>query len=214
MKPIAGSRMMRMFKELYDDQVAEQADWAARQAEYEAEARKADAERARLTDHCRPATAAEYADWLIGYMEAGGRPTKLVDRNLVDRGTMLHGSIGGDGSGLSATTAPVRWWTLTGRVKDIPSLYGANAVSVIVPKRSRLRPERLPGTFHGRAGHSDFYFMNGFTKVAMSVPVYMDVFAIIAQQMGWVADMSQWGVVDPPEIEAGPSGAIEAGPIE
>jgi len=35
-----------------------------------------------------------------------------------------------------------------------------------------------------------------------------------AERFGWMADMSQWVVVDPPAIEAGPSGAIEAGPIE
>lgn len=41
---------------------------------------------------------------------------------------------------------------------NIPSLYGANAVNVLVHRSSGLAVDDLPKTFHGRCGHSTFAF--------------------------------------------------------
>lgn len=41
---------------------------------------------------------------------------------------------------------------------NIPSLYGALAVNVLVHRSSGLVPDALPQTFHGRCGHSTFVF--------------------------------------------------------
>lgn len=194
-----GWNIMQKFKRLYDQELAERNKREAMRATWEEERRASKDERARFLSGCRPATATDYADWLIGHMESGGNPTHLYDYDLAHRGFTVNGSIG-NGT-CSVQEGPIQWWVLERMNGPIPSLYGAKSINVIVPERSPLTPEWIPDTFHGRAGHSGFYFMSGFVAVAATIPVYLDVFTVIAEQFGWAQDMGQW-VIDVPEIES------------
>lgn len=184
--------VMAVFKRLFDQKVERRAEDEARMRRYREEAEISAKERRAFTALCRPATAQDYAEWLIGYLQSGREPRSLVDGNLTDRGVELNGSLGPGASGLTAREADPRWWVLTKRPKSVPSLYGAHALNVIVPEAVRLRADRLPDTFHGRPGHSTFYFMKDFGLVGDDVPVYVDVFLVLAERMGWDPDPSTW----------------------
>jgi hypothetical protein len=184
--------VMAVFKRLFDQNAERRAEDEARMRRYEEQAAISAEERRAFTASCRPATAQDYAAWLIGYLQSGREPSSLVDGNLSDRGVELNGSLGPGAPGLTAREADPRWWVLTKRPRRVPSLYGAHALNVIVPETVRLRADRLPDTFHGRPGHSTFYFMKDFGLVGHDVPVYVDVFLVIAEQMGWDPDPRTW----------------------
>lgn len=114
--------------------------------------------RTALLESCRPATAADYAAWLAGYLRRGGRVTHPYDYNLP-----------GD-------------WVVLERPASVPSLYGADALHVIVPAEVRFTPTHVPRTFHGCCGHSGFYFMDGFAAVSLIVPSYRDVEAALRSE--------------------------------
>lgn len=162
--------MLASFKRLFDEERARQAEWKAEDERAQRESESARKARDEFTALCRPAGAADYTAWLIGYLRSGREPKRLVDRNLADS----------------------RWWVLTEQPKTVPSLYGADALNVIVPERVRLRPRQLPNTFHGRPGHSTFYFMMDFAIVGDDVPVHVDVFMTLADQMGWNPNPDTW----------------------
>lgn len=93
--------------------------------------------------HCRSATEADYTQWLTGYRARGGQITHTYPgmwKNCTDS-----------------------WFVLTDVPDTFPSLYGAHLVNVIVPANLQLKPADIPSTYHGYCGHSNFYFMSGFT---------------------------------------------------
>lgn len=88
--------------------------WAKESEKSEREHQALAEQRTELLSHCRPATVAEYAEWLVGYLNAGGRVT-------------------------SVNSGPMRgmWWMLTPPTYA-PKLCGALSVDVIVPDGFRL----------------------------------------------------------------------------
>lgn len=88
--------------------------WTEESEKSEREHRASAERRTELLSHCRPATVAEYAAWLAGYLNAGGGVTNV-------------------------SGAPMRdvWWMLTPPTYA-PKLCGALSVSVIVPAEFRL----------------------------------------------------------------------------
>jgi hypothetical protein len=108
--------------------------------------------RRRFLQGCRPATAADYATWLRGYLKRGGAITHEYPYPMSRADVVV----------------------LTRSGLDLPSLYGARALEVIVPAGLTLS---TPATFHGRCGHSTVYLMDGFAIVGNFVPTYPDVVA-------------------------------------
>lgn len=184
--------VMAIFKRLFDQKAERRAQDEADMERYQKESEAAEKKRRAFTALCRPATAQDYTEWLIGYLQSGREPSKLVDGNLTDRGVVLDGSLGPGATGVTAREADPRWWVLTKRPRSVPSLYCAHALNVIVPEAVRLQADRLPDTFHGRPGHSTFYFMKDFGLVGHDVPVYVDVFSVLAERMGWDPDPRTW----------------------
>lgn len=112
-------------------------------------------DRSRFLEACRPATAAEYAAWLSGYLLRGGNVTHPYDRPMVGFYVME-------------------------RYATPPELYGASLVNVIVPASVPLDPAQMTRTFHGCSGHNSFYFMDGFEVVSLTVPSFTDVEPLVA----------------------------------
>lgn len=113
--------------------------------------------RTLFVTHCRRATATDYAEWLAGWLRTGGWISHPYDYPMPS------------------------WLVLQTRPDDIPSLYGALSMQVIVPADVDLQPADIPDTFHGGCGHSTFYFMDGFTIVGDFVPLYTDVHHLLAE---------------------------------
>lgn len=107
---------------------------------------------------CRPATAADYAGWLVGYLADGGQISTVTSTPL----------------------PAADWFVLAGRPDGpVPSLYGRDSVNLIVADQGHLTPADVPRTFHGRCGHNDLYFMRGRAALAAAVPLYPDVLGVI-----------------------------------
>lgn len=106
-----------------------------------------------VADHCRPATVYDYRTWLLGHLDCAGRVTHSYDYDL-----------------------PTTWEVLVSADADLPSLYGALALHVLVPTGHRLH---VPNTFHGHAGHNNVFYMDGFRAAPEEwVPIYRDVAAL------------------------------------
>lgn len=167
-----------------DRQSAREREYAAREAQYEAESRIERAHRAAFTAHCLPATLIEYTAWMIGWLRQGHEPSSVVDRSFTAPGMRLDGSLGGSAvGGLRVSEADPSWWTLAERPTNVPSLYGAHSLHVIVPEGVDFAPRDVPDTFHGRCGHSTFYFMDGFQIVGDFTPVYSDMLPVLANTL-------------------------------
>ena len=76
-------------------------------------------------DHCRPATINDYRT-LAAIIDRKGPIEDFSDR----------------------------WWVLTRSTDKMPELYGASAITLIVPAGLHVDG---PRTFHGRSGHSTVY---------------------------------------------------------
>lgn len=98
----------------------------------------------------RPATPEEYSFWLRGYMLAGNEPTHSYDYPM-----------------------PAGFYVAIGDIA-LPPLYGARSISIIVPSGIAVTFGPLG------IGHSNLYFLDGYTCAAGRVPVYSDT--LIAPQ--------------------------------
>ncbi len=92
--------------------------------------------RAKLREHCTPATPELYRKWIIGYQNRGQKIHKFYGRPLV----------------------PGEFWLLRTAPKNFPRLYGAAAYQIIVPADVKVDISEI-----GDIGHSDLYFMKNFT---------------------------------------------------
>lgn len=166
-----------------DRQKAQDASWEEQQRHHRREGERSDLERAAFLDHCQPATLLEYTAWMIGYLQLGGEPSHVYNYEFARPGVVMNGSSGPSGSNLAAGQASPKWWVLAEVPGLVPSLYGAHSLSVIVPQGLAFTPDDVPRTFHGRCGHSAFYFMDRFEIVGNSTPVYSDMLAVLAVQL-------------------------------
>jgi hypothetical protein len=166
-----------------DRKKRQDARWEAETRSREREAEEAELDRAAFLDHCQPATLLEYTAWMIGHLNKGGEPSHVYDYEFTERATVLSGSIGPNGSSLAASQAGLKWWVLAEVPDNVPSLYGAKSLSVIVPNGVGFTPQDVPRTFHGKCGHSNFYFMDGFTQVGNDTPVYSDMLSVLAAEL-------------------------------
>lgn len=163
-----------------DRQKAQRRRWEAEEEKYRREAEAAEIERSVFLEHCQPATLIEYTAWMIGYLQGGGEPSHVYNYEFSRPAVVLNGSIGPNGSNLTAGPANSKWWVLAEIPGTVPSLYGATSLAVIVPKGLAFTPGDVPRTFHGACGHSEFYFMDGFAVVGDSTPVYSDMLPALA----------------------------------
>lgn len=162
-------------------QKAQQRRHEAREDEYRRKSVIDEMDRAAFLEHCQPATLLEYTAWMIGFLQRGGEPSHVYDYEFGNGGVVLNGNLGPGSSGLTASSAPWEWWVLSEVPdEDVPSLYGAKSLKVIVPSGLRFGPRNLPNTFHGCCGHSTFYFMDGHTEVGGHTPVYTDMLPVLA----------------------------------
>lgn len=119
--------------------------------QYKAESARSDQARNAFLELCRPATVYDYKEWLHGWTRNGGRVDNRANQMFPGRG----------------------WEVLVAKVAFLPSLYGANALHVIVPHGHTLE---VPDTFHGGSGHSHVYFMDGFRTVPdREPPIFGDM---------------------------------------
>jgi len=163
-----------------DKQHQQQREQGAYERGRKAKWARADRERREFVQHCRPARAAEYADWLAGYLSRGGALTHVYDYPFKQRGVRV---VDGDiATGLHTEVADARWWVMESPPNWVPSLYGASSFQVIIPASVGFRRGDVPNTFHGGCGHSGFYFMTGYVEVGGWVPLYTDVRAILADR--------------------------------
>lgn len=121
-------------------------DWS--REHHERQMRDSQQARERFLEACRPATAADYAAWLSGWLARGGQVTHIYDYEI----------------------GRADWWVMD-RYASPPKLYGAQSVNVIVPDGVPLRPANV----RGNVGHNSFFFMDGFAADALWVPSYTDV---------------------------------------
>lgn len=170
--------MRALDKKKRDDQ-----RWEDEQRRYELEADFSKRDRDEFLSHCQPATVLEYTAWMIGYLQGGGEPSHVYDYEFSAPGVVLSGSIGPQGSDLTASAAESDWWVLAEVPEDVPSLYGARSLNILVPNGLGFTPRDVPRTFHGKCGHSTFYFMDGFVVVGSSTPVYTDMLPLLAADL-------------------------------
>lgn len=129
-------------------------------AQRDAEARRGFREYIEFTEqHCRAATPAEYAEWLTGFLHAGGYASHPYDYPMP------------------------KWWLLKSPPEQpLPTLYGAQSFRLLVPAEVEFTPADVPATFHGQCGHSNVFFMDGFRAVPPDwVPLYSDVVEILEE---------------------------------
>ncbi len=93
-----------------------------------------------------PATLKEYKEWLKGYLQDGGSITHVYDYNW---------------------EADDEWFVAV-KDCDIPPLYGATSINVIVPRGVSV------GYSHG-LGHNNIYYMDGFRQAGGWVPIYSNI---------------------------------------
>ncbi len=118
---------------------------------HEAESARSEQARNAFLELCRPATVYDYKAWFDGWTRSGGRVDNRADRLFPGHG----------------------WEVLVAKDAFLPSLYGARALNVIVPRGHRLE---VPNTFHGGSGHSRVYFMDGFRSVPdEAAPIFGDM---------------------------------------
>ena len=163
-----------------DREAQQKAKWKAEEERYRRESERSDRDRADFLTHCQPATLLEYTAWMIGYLQNGNEPSHVYDYDFAQPAMQLNGSISSKGSTLRMSEAPSCWWVLAERPDEVPSLYGAQSINVLVPKGVDFRPGNVPSTFHGKCGHSTFYFMDGFRIVGDHTPVYTDMLSALA----------------------------------
>jgi hypothetical protein len=118
-------------------------------------ARQGDGERLFKTEtmkHLTQAEVTDYVNWLRGYMEAGGTPTHFYDSDMSTEG-----------------------WFKAESDLEMPPMYGASSVSVIVPKGVEVEriKQNSNAAFHD-VGHNNLYFEDGFVSESGFVPVYRD----------------------------------------
>jgi hypothetical protein len=100
-----------------------------------------DIERRRFLEYCRPASKTDWLRWLKPHLEKKGQLRTLFKYDV----------------------APTRnWYVLTEDVYDVPEMYGADSINLIVPKHRYLTPSQLTRTFHGNSGHNNIFFMDGY----------------------------------------------------
>lgn len=156
-----------------------------RRADYERQAARREVQRRQfVTDYCEPATPREYAAWLAGYLRTGGRISTVHDYPMTDRGVTVVGDGDPSRGPLEFAPADLSWFVLRSRPDDVPSLYGALSMQVIVPATVAFGPADVPRTFHGQCGHSTFYFMDGFRVVGTYMPLFPDVRALLEGMEG------------------------------
>lgn len=101
-----------------------------------------------INEHCRLATKSDYGQWLSGYIQSGGAIDYFRDY------PMQHG-----------------WFVLTS-VGELPELYGAQSIDLIVPIGIHVFGCR---TFHGRSGHNNIYYMDNYRFVGGGVAVFRNI---------------------------------------
>lgn len=146
-----------------DRKKAQDDKWEAAKRRHEIKSKHSEVERSEFLAHCQTATLTEYTAWMIGYLNRGGEPSHIYD----------HGF----------TQPEPRVMVLAEKPGAVPTLYGADSLQVIVPAGVSFAPEDVPQTFHGRCGHSTFYFMEGFAIVGIWTPVYSDMLPMLADQV-------------------------------
>lgn len=129
----------------------------------------ADRQRATFVTHCRLALPSEYADWLRLWIGDGGRITDTYDYPFTRTAVVVNGDLS------NMTAAAPDWMVLCEPPDQVPSLYGARSMNVIVPADVDFSQDDVPNTFHGGCGHSTFYFMRDGGIVGSWVPLYPDV---------------------------------------
>jgi hypothetical protein len=113
-----------------------------------------DARREDLISYCRPMRLWEYAAWLTGFMQSGGKPTHFYDYNT-----------------------PSNWFTANEDFTVAP-LYGSRAINIIVPVGVRFlggptgHNKIYISTNDGRFLGQEFHDHKPNTNI--TVPVYMD----------------------------------------
>jgi hypothetical protein len=91
------------------------------------------------------ATAEDYLKWLAGYLKRGGMPTNLNDYPM--------------------SRAIDRFYVAEEEFMSAP-LYRDNSISIIVPKGVKY--------LGGNPGQNQIYFMKGFERKGLWVPVFSD----------------------------------------
>ncbi len=119
----------------------DQNDKAGLDDDFETSSAESETARAEFLTNCRPAQPEDLKAWLVGFKRRGGEVRYRREGKM--RGS-FH--------------------VLERCPAEVPSLYGAFSLSVIVPE-GLMAPDDLPRTFHGQCGHSTFYFMDGFEIV-------------------------------------------------
>lgn len=123
-----------------------------RDARYEAESKVAQEELDHFLGFCRHATPEDYADWLRGYIRNGGLITHPRPYPL-----------------------PSGWWFFQpadGASATLPTLYGSQAISLIVPADASGHTS----LYYGAVGHNRIYRIGTFgTTPTACVELFTDV---------------------------------------
>ena len=96
----------------------------------------------------------DYMEWLVGYLQRGGRPTHLY-----------HFSFYRD-----------KWYKAVKNVKTAVALYGASSINIIVPKGIEIAS--------GNWGHSAIFFVDGYRVSNGTVHLYMEIAEIFKDDNG------------------------------
>lgn len=94
----------------------------------------------------RQAKVKDYKNWLAGFLERGGKPTHCYDYPL-ERG--------------------MEEWKVALSDFQIVPLFGADSLDIIIPKGIKF--------LGGELGHTNLYFMDGFSHAGSWVPIYSDI---------------------------------------
>ena len=139
--------MIATEKDLEKLRTVEQAEEKAWNQEAEARLKEfqvlEEAKRRLTAKALRRATPSEYGTWLKGYMNNGGKVTSTYTYTL-----------------------PNDFFIAERDFKIVP-FYGANSISIIVPKGIKYHSSGL--------GHCNLYLMDGFKEIGGCVPLYSDI---------------------------------------
>lgn len=129
----------------------EAAEQRAEEARFWAHVREKKARAQKLwLRYARPATAADYAAWLRGYLQQGGQITSTYDYPM-----------------------PIERIVIAKLPCHITPLHGASAYTIIVP-------QHVPCTMDNDIGHNRVLYMHDFSRHNMTyVELYSDVEALL-----------------------------------
>lgn len=94
----------------------------------------------------RQARVKDYKDWLAGFLEKGNKPTHCYDYPM-ERG--------------------LDEWKIALVDFQIVPLFGTDSLQIIVPKGIKF--------LGGKLGHTNLYFMDGFSCLGGWIPIYSDI---------------------------------------